>query len=379
MFWKAKLPMLCPVNTIKRRIMTSIEQLKQELLTQKSTIETKGGVVTTAYTNPSPAEITAGINTIPTIDHSLANATEGDVVSGKTFYSINSTLKTGTLTAYSAQELKILFNNSTTPADATKMDYYVPQGTKKLRDYFMSHTQSTLDVYLNSDLEEIGVSAFEECPNLRLKNFHDMEHLTKLGDYSLSGMNDIDLTDIPACIKTLSPYCFAETLKNNQSIVIPSTVESFGKGCFAVKSVMHRIICNNIDFSNFSLTTLPDSMIMGLVCKCNFTTPSTINTMPQSFNSYGCFKNITITSNITTLKNNCFGFITSNEPAEYNILETITFESETPPTCGLSCFGSTAFMSTKKIYVPDQSLSAYKAITNFKNYKNVIYPVSQKP
>lgn len=44
--------------------MTSLEELKQELINQKNEIEAKGGTVIVANTYPSPAEITAGIKTI---------------------------------------------------------------------------------------------------------------------------------------------------------------------------------------------------------------------------------------------------------------------------------------------------------------------------
>ena len=46
--------------------MTALEELKQELINQKNAIESKGGTVIVANTYPSPAEITAGIKTIPT-------------------------------------------------------------------------------------------------------------------------------------------------------------------------------------------------------------------------------------------------------------------------------------------------------------------------
>jgi len=66
--------------------MSSLEALKQELLTQRSLIESKGGTVEVAHTNPSPSEITAGINTIQAPNMTLATATEENVLEGKTFY-----------------------------------------------------------------------------------------------------------------------------------------------------------------------------------------------------------------------------------------------------------------------------------------------------
>lgn len=45
--------------------MTALEELKQELINQKNAIEDMGGTVIVANLYPSPAEITAGIKTIP--------------------------------------------------------------------------------------------------------------------------------------------------------------------------------------------------------------------------------------------------------------------------------------------------------------------------
>ena len=45
--------------------MNSLDQLKQELLTQKTAITNKGGTVTIAHTNPSPAEITFALGLRP--------------------------------------------------------------------------------------------------------------------------------------------------------------------------------------------------------------------------------------------------------------------------------------------------------------------------
>lgn len=75
--------------------MSNLESLKQELITQKAEIESKGGSVSVANTNPSPSEITAGIKTIAVANLTDASATIEDVASGKTFYSGDNVLKTG--------------------------------------------------------------------------------------------------------------------------------------------------------------------------------------------------------------------------------------------------------------------------------------------
>lgn len=358
--------------------MTSIEQLKQELLTQKSAIETKGGVVNVANANPSPAEITAGINSISIPNFSTATATEEDVVKGKTFYATNNTLKTGTLEAFTATELEILFNNSSATPIATKLNYYVPQNTTKIRDYFMCQSQSTLDIYFNNELQEIGDHAFQDCPNIRFKNFTEATNLHTIGERGLQGDTSIDLTNIPSCITNLKSYAFADVLTKGKSLIIPANVTEYGNFTFGVSITNKRIFCDNVDFSHFTNSTLGNGLLCGVICDCDFTTPSTITTVSQYFNYLGSFNNITITANVTQLSPYCFGTKTA-EPAETNKLSTVTFLSETPPTCGMQPFGDRSSRAKSKFYVPDQSVEAYKTKANLSYYSAYFYPMSQKP
>ncbi len=79
--------------------MERIEELKQELLKQKKAIETKHGKVVVANLNPSPSEITAGIDTISAIEANLDDitATQADVLKGKKFIDSTGKMAEGNL------------------------------------------------------------------------------------------------------------------------------------------------------------------------------------------------------------------------------------------------------------------------------------------
>ncbi len=136
--------------------MNNIETLKQELLNQKTAIEAKGGRVIVAHTNPSPSEITAGINTITAgTDLSDADATCADVLSGKTFYAGDDVLKTGTFVGMGEEELRALFYTGKT-ATHDSYNVTIPANTPYLRDYIFYNSPNPLTITLNDDLEEIG-------------------------------------------------------------------------------------------------------------------------------------------------------------------------------------------------------------------------------
>lgn len=70
-------------------------------------------------------------------------------------------------------------------------------------------------------------------------------------------------------------------------------------------------------------------------------------------------------STVTTINNNAFLFCPLN---------TVICRATTPPTLGTRVFNSTC-----TIYVPDASVNAYKAATNWSTYSSQIVGISQLP
>jgi hypothetical protein len=89
------------------------------------------------------------------------------------------------------------------------------------------------------------------------------------------------------------------------------------------------------------------------------------------------FNNITIPATCTSFGNAAF-YMLKTEAASYRRLKTVTFESVTPPTFGTYPFADQDITNNFKIYVPDESVSAYKAVSRLSSFANYIYPVSQK-
>ena len=113
--------------------MNSLESLKQELILQKNTIENMGGKVIVEKTNPSPAEITKGLSTLDIPDLSGSNATEADVLAGKTFYSGSDLLRVGTfvdntLALEALYEYEALVQNT-----EQTLEYRLPTGVNTIR------------------------------------------------------------------------------------------------------------------------------------------------------------------------------------------------------------------------------------------------------
>ena len=357
---------------------TAIETIKTELINQKTEITNKGGKVTVHNSNPTPAEITAGIKTIPLFDASAANATAEDVLKGKTFFGADGLVTTGTLDALTPAELEMVFNNYTN--STTPIDYHMPSGTLKTRPYYFSHTPTYMNLYLNDELQEIGDHSFWECENTTIMNFNDMQNLTEIKSYGLSRVKGINMANIPSCITTLGTYAFCASHFDNRVIKIPSTITSIGEYAFA-GTATQRSILTNIDLTDFTQSSLPKGIFMyNRMPNVDYVIPPQLTTINQYFLFNGGAKSITIPETVSRVCAYSFGN-SNGDIAENNIMKEFIFLAETPPTIETYILGPYQSRTDTKVYVPDQSLEAYKAITNLKVYvnMNIIYPMSQRP
>lgn len=358
--------------------MNSLNQLKQELLTQKTAITNKGGTVTIAHTNPSPAEITAGINSIPILDMTEATATTSDVLKGKTFYAGDKSLKTGALEIMDAETYEILHNNYYTPAKADVLDYSVPAGTLKLRPYYMAYNPSHINLTLNNELQEIGAHAFDHCSNINILNFEEMQNCTKIGDWAFLSTANLDMSNIPSCIQEIGTGGFGGAIYTD-TIKIPSSVTVMKDYAFGYNNSTERYYIKNIDLSECTLTEYPRCMFQCMIAtECDLTFPSCLTKIPYGFIYYGCVKSILLPATIQHIGTYAFGCPISQK-AEDNFLNTIVLESSTPPTADYQPFGPANMRANTKIYVPDESIEAYKAHVRYKDYASYMRPMSEKP
>lgn len=125
--------------------------------------------------------------------------------------------------------------------------------------------------------------------------------------------------------------------KNLKTINIPNSVTSITGGGFTDCYVLKNVIIPN------SMITLDD----------------------QAFNNCRAFTNVTIPSGVTRIGVSAFSFSTS--------LTSITVEATTPPTLGIDAFHKTS--PSLVIYVPSQSVNAYKTATNWSSFASRIQAI----
>lgn len=167
-------------------------------------------------------------------------------------------------------------------------------------------------------------------------------------------------TVIPSSVTSLSSHCFKEC--NIQSIVIPDSVTSFGDETFMASGLQSITIgtgVTQIPYRCFhSCTSLTSIDLPDNVTSIDGGSSSS-NEYYGAFNSCTSLTTVTIGTGVTSIENNAFNGCTS--------LSSVTIKATTPPTLG----GSNVFdnnASGRKIYVPAESVDAYKAASNWKKY-----------
>ena len=140
----------------------------------------------------------------------------------------------------------------------------------------------------------------------------------------------------------------------------------------------------------FELKDYTDSEFTVKKCIKEVNIPTTVTSLGQScFENCSSLTGISIPDSVTSLGNSCFGDcsgLTSVTIPEYVTslgnwcfaysprLASVTCKATTPPTLGGLAFYQTH--STMVIYVPAESVDAYKSATNWSSYASKIQAIS---
>ena len=151
-----------------------------------------------------------------------------------------------------------------------------------------------------------------------------------------------------------------ERCMNLKNVILPEGIRAIGNRCFfnsGLTSINLPDSLTNIDGNAFSgCERLTGNLII----------PDSIITIRNSsFKNCKLINSIIIPCSVTSIEDESFANCTTTR---YAIVKAIL-----PPYCGKSIFWGSNF----PIYVPDESLNAYKTATNWSNYASRIKPVSE--
>ena len=207
----------------------------------------------------------------------------------------------------------------------------IPDSVTTIGDGAFAYTSLT-SVNIPDSVTEIGSCAFQYCSSLKSVTIGDS--VTTIGDDAFYYCTSLTSVNIPDIVTTIGDWTFNDC-KSLTSITIPEGITSIGdyafQGCDSLTSV-----------------TIPDSV-------------TTIG--DSAFYSCNSLTSETIGDSVTLIGSCAFQYCSS--------LKSVYCKATTPPALdGSSVFDSNG--SGRKIYVPTESVEAYKSATRWSEYASAI-------
>ena len=201
----------------------------------------------------------------------------------------------------------------------------------------------------------IGSAAFLGC---QFSDFIIPNSVTTIGSNAFSGCNKLTNINIPNSVTTIGSSAFSGCNKLT-NINIPNSVTTIGSSAFD----------NCTGLTSLTIGNGVTSIYYYAFSECRGLTSVDIPDSVTSIGSsafYYCtgLTSVTIGNGVTSIMNDAFNHCSS--------LTSVTINATTPPSLGSSAFTNT---NNCPIYVPAESVDAYKAATNWSELADRIQPI----
>ena len=239
-------------------------------------------------------------------------------------------------------------------------DLTIPDSVTTVGGWAFSGCSSLTSVTIPDSVTTIGRWAFRSCDSLTSVTIGDS--VTSIGEEAFRSCASLTSVTIPDSVTTIGRYAFQGC----------SSLQEFN-GKFASEDGRYLIIDGTLNsFAPAGLTeyTIPDSVTsIGdyafYYCRSltSVTIPDSVTTIGESaFCGCSSLTSVTIGNSVTTIGNSAFNWCES--------LTSVYCKATTPPDEGFYMFYKNA--SGRKIYVPMESVEAYKSAYGWSEYASDI-------
>ena len=200
---------------------------------------------------------------------------------------------------------------------------------------------SLAEITLPASLTSIDNYAFDGCSLLtRVINLENTK-VTSIGNYAFNGCSSLSEITLPDTLTSIGGAAFYGC-SSLADISLPASLTSIGGSTFNSCSLLTRVI----NLENTKVTSIGN----------------------YAFNGCSSLSEITLPDTLTSIGEAVFKYCSS--------LQYIRIEATTPPT-----LASTNAIPSKigAIYVPDESVAAYQAATNWSSFASKIKGISEMP
>ena len=264
-----------------------------------------------------------------------------------------------------------------------------------------TYSRNTMNSAIIGDcVTSISQRTFSGCTSLGSIDLPNT--LTNIGDYAFSSCSGLTNITIPSGVTSVGNYVF-EYCKGFTSVTIPDNVTSVGnyiyRNCTSLinanigsgaTSVGNGIFSGCTNLKTISINT--NAVLSGSINSTSVQKVVLGNNVTiigdNAFNYCTGLTSIDIPSGVTSIGANAFascrGLTSINIPSgvtsisyfafyECRGLTSITVNAVTPPTLGSDAL---KYTNNCPIYVPSESVEAYKAATNWSDYANRIQAIN---
>ena len=282
----------------------------------------------------------------------------------------------------------------------------IPDGVTSIGNHAFSRCTSLTSVAIGNSVTSIGGCAFYECSSLTSITIPDS--VTSIGISTFSDCSSLTSITIPDSVTSIGISAFSDC-SSLTSITIPNSVTSIGEHTFSRCSNLTAFygkfasadnrclivegVLNSFAPAGSTFYTIPDGVTSIGACAFYLCSSLTSVTIPDSVTSIGnsafsccsSLTSITIPDGVTKIGElafyECISLTSITIPdsvtsigywAFYGCssLASVYCKATTPPAGGSNMFGYDA--SGRKIYVPRNSVEAYKAKTYWRDYASDI-------
>lgn len=219
-------------------------------------------------------------------------------------------------------------------------------------------------ITFDNSVTSIGREAFEYCSTLSTITLP--ESVVTICYDAFAGCSSLAEVNIPANLKKIESCAFSYCSSLSE-INIGSNVSEIESSAFAYCSSLNTITVDegNTYFDsrngcNAIIETASNTLIQG--CAGTVIPESVTAIGEYGFNGFSSMTEITIPSGVTSIGEYAFSDCTS--------LASVFCKPVTPPTGGMSMFNGNA--AGRKIYVPENSVDAYKEASGWTSYADDI-------